>query len=189
MDKKTLRNIYLEKRKDLSLNEKTLLENAILDHLFDNFNIEGTISSCFLPITSMSEIDTWQLITAITASKGEIALTIWDIESNNLTHRLYSNDTTIVVNPFGIPEPENGQLINIFQLDYVFVPLLIADLNGHRVGYGKGVYDRFLENCSSSTKFIGLSLFELVSSIDDINAFDIPLHACITPTKCHYFEK
>ena len=188
MDKKTLRKIYLEKRKALALNEKILLENLIIKHLFDNFCFEGTISSCFLPISSNSEIDTWQLISAISAAHGQIALTVWDMETNNLSNRLYTDQTKIVLNTYGIPEPKNGPFVDNYHLDYVFVPLLIADVNGHRVGYGKGVYDRFLKKCSPKTKFIGLSLFDLESKISDINSFDVPLHVCITPTKCSYFE-
>lgn len=189
MDKKTLRKIYLDKRKALTLKDKVLLEKSIVNQLLQNFSFQGTISSCFLPITAKSEIDTWQIIDVICASEGQIALTVWDIDSNNLSNRLYSSQTIIKENSFGIPEPEDGEVVYNSQLDYVIVPLIIADQNGHRVGYGKGVYDRFLNSCSSKTKFIGLSLFDLVPSIEDINRFDVPLDVCITPTKCYYFEK
>ena len=189
MNKQTLRNKYLEKRKALTINEKALLEDSMLNHLFESFSFLGKISSCFLPISAKNEIDTWQLLTKICADGGQVGLTVWNTEVNTLSHRLYSEDTMIALNSFGIPEPVNGKIITTEQLDYVFVPLLVADLNGHRVGYGKGVYDRFLSTCSSKTKFIGLSLFELENPIEDVNDFDIALHACITPTNSYYFEK
>ena len=189
MDKKSLRGIYLEKRKALTLNEKLILEESIVYHLVDNFSFSGKVFSCFLPILSKNEIDTWGVINKICVDGGKIGLTVWNMKTDTLTHRLYSENSKIELNSFGIPEPINGEMMPIDEFDYVIVPLLVADINGHRVGYGKGVYDRFLSSCSKNTKFIGLSLFDLVAPIDDINVLDIPLDACITPTKCIFFEK
>ena len=69
----------------------------------------------------------------------------------------------------------------------VLVPLLGFDERGHRVGYGKGFYDRFLAECNPKIQKIGLSLFEPVAQIDDTSDFDIPLDACITPNRIWYF--
>lgn len=189
MDKKSLRGIYFEKRKALSLNDKMILEESIVNHLVNNFSFSGKVVSCFLPISSKCEIDTWRVITKVCADGGQIGLTVWNMKTDTLTHRLYSENSKIELNSFGIPEPINGEIMSIDEFDYVIVPLLVSDINGHRVGYGKGVYDRLLSGCSIKTKFIGLSLFELVAPIYDINALDIPLHFCITPTKIFYFEK
>ena len=63
------------------------------------------------------------------------------------------------------------------------------DVNGNRIGYGKGIYDRFLKKCSPRCRLIGLSHFdELVDPIEEIHKDDIALHACITPNKIHRFE-
>ena len=66
-------------------------------------------------------------------------------------------------------------------LDVVFVPLLIFDLQGQRVGYGKGYYDRFLGQCKKEVIKIGLSFFEPVATIEDLNPYDIPLDYGVTP--------
>jgi 5-formyltetrahydrofolate cyclo-ligase len=75
------------------------------------------------------------------------------------------------------------------KLDVVCVPLLAFDRKGHRVGYGKGFYDRFLEKCSPKCIKIGLHLFEDFSEIDDISHFDSSLDFCITPFALHHFDK
>ena len=70
----------------------------------------------------------------------------------------------------------------------VFVPLLCCDSQGHRVGYGKGFYDNFLGNCNQEVLKIGLSLFDIESSIDDIHEKDIALDICVTPSSIYYFK-
>jgi 5-formyltetrahydrofolate cyclo-ligase len=69
------------------------------------------------------------------------------------------------------------------------VPLLAFDKAGHRVGYGKGMYDRFLQQCRPDTHTIGLSLFEPVNMITDIDPRDVPLHTVVTPDTIYHFSK
>ncbi len=189
MDKKVLRSCYLEKRKKLGLNEKVVLEESIQQLLFESFNFNNKIVSCFLPISEKHEIDTWPIVSKIIDVGGAVALTKWNVETNELAHVLYSMDLEIEINAFGIPEPIGRNFIESKQIDIVIVPLLIADQKGNRVGYGKGVYDRFLSNCPASTKFIGISLFELIDEISDVDLHDVSLHYCVTPSKIYMFEK
>jgi 5-formyltetrahydrofolate cyclo-ligase len=49
------------------------------------------------------------------------------------------------------------------------------------VGYGKGYYDRFLENAPQKLVKIGITLFDQFEIIDDVDINDIPLDFCITP--------
>lgn len=189
MNKKTLRLEYLAKRNSLDVSKKLELESKIKKILFQNFDFSLKITSCFLPISSKNEIDTWRILSEIKKTGGEIALTVWDFHTNLITHRLWTNETQIYANSFGIPEPINGEFITNELIDIVIVPLLVVDSLGNRVGYGKGVYDRMLASCSTKTIFIGLSLFDLVDRIEDVDTYDIPLTYCITPTKCFAFEK
>ena len=91
------------------------------------------------------------------------------------------------LNSWNIPEPENGIAISTEQIEVVFIPLLAFDLRGNRVGYGKGFYDDFLNNCSKDTLKIGLSFFEAEANIADVEPHDIPLDYCVTPTKIYTF--
>ena len=189
MQKTALRSLYLAKRKQLSSQEKALFEEQIVDILFAHFSFSGSVTSCFLPIEAKHEINTWGILAGIQKNHGQIAIPAWDTVSNALVHRMYTDEMQIAVNSFGIPEPQNGIVISNDVFDYVLVPLLAVDRMGARVGYGKGIYDRFLAECSSKTLFIGLSFFELIACIEDTDVYDIPLHYCITPTKCYRFEK
>ena len=98
-----------------------------------------------------------------------------------MKHYLYEGPQQLELSKYDIPEPKGGKLISAQKIDFVIVPLLAFDTNGYRVGYGKGFYDRFLKQCNSTTLFIGLSLFDAVDHIDDVEPTDIPLHFCVTP--------
>ena len=69
----------------------------------------------------------------------------------------------------------------------IFVPLLAFDVAGHRTGYGKGFYDRFLAQCRPDVIKIGLSFFEAEGKISDVSTTDIVLDYCITPDKVYTF--
>jgi 5-formyltetrahydrofolate cyclo-ligase len=72
--------------------------------------------------------------------------------------------------------------------DVVLIPLLAFDVKGHRVGYGKGFYDRYLANCRPDCLKIGISFFESLASIDDVEAHDIALDMAICPTQVYDFR-
>ena len=105
-----------------------------------------------------------------------------------MQHFLLTESTKIKPNIWGIPEPVSGIAVSSELLEVVFVPLVAFDRSGHRVGYGKGCYDRFLAQCSEDTLKVGLSYFPALSE----NSFhtestDIPLNYVITPDKIYSF--
>ena len=73
------------------------------------------------------------------------------------------------------------------KIDVVFVPLLAFDKNGHRIGYGKGYYDKFLSSCKPDIIKIGLSFYEAEEAFQDVYPSDIPLDYCVTPKKVYRF--
>jgi 5-formyltetrahydrofolate cyclo-ligase len=91
---------------------------------------------------------------------------------------------------WGILEPmeETAVRLNPKDVDIIFIPLLALDTNGHRVGYGKGFYDRFLASTKPDVIKIGLSLEEPIEPIEDINPFDIGLDFAITPKSVYRFH-
>ncbi len=86
-------------------------------------------------------------------------------------------------NRYGIPEPiERDNTINPIALDVIIIPLLAADSNGNRLGYGKGFYDRLLGNCSPEALRIGLSFFEPTEVLPN-NEADEKLNFLVTPKR------
>lgn len=106
---------------------------------------------------------------------------------NELSHHLLDEHTALENNRWGIPEPVGSQEQPVSDIDWVLVPLLAFDRRGHRVGYGKGFYDRFLAKCRSDTHKIGLSLFPPEEAIDDVAEQDVSLDAVVTPDRVWTF--
>lgn len=186
MDKKQLRKYYKELRNKLSeekREEKSLkianrsLELPIWDKLYYHI---------FLTIKKQKEINTDYLLQILHGKDKNIVVSKSDFHTNEMIHYLLQDNTPLSLSSYGIPEPTNGIRLSPEVIDIVFVPLLAFDKKGHRIGYGKGFYDRFLAQCTPDTIFIGLSFFEAEESIAH-EPTDIPLHYCITPERTYTF--
>lgn len=189
MTKQEIRTLYKQKRLELSASELDYRSTNISDILFSNFQLEGKIISLFLPIERHKEINTYLILEKGIGIGATVALPKTINSNNSLKHFQFESRAQLTLNEIGIPEPSHGKVIRPEQFDFVFVPLLAFDINGHRIGYGKGFYDRFLKKCSPHCLFIGLSLFDETVEISDLNKYDKALHFCITPEKLIRFDK
>jgi 5-formyltetrahydrofolate cyclo-ligase len=80
---------------------------------------------------------------------------------------------------FGIREPL-GEVYPLADIDVVLVPGLAFDGRGHRLGFGRGFYDRFLPNLRQDAFKCGICYeFQVVDSILP-HAADIPMHWIVT---------
>lgn len=89
---------------------------------------------------------------------------------------------------FGVLEPCGQQLVPANQIDLLLVPGVGFDLRGHRLGYGKGYYDRALHGHSTATLRVGLAFdFQVVAELP-AEAHDVQLQLLVTDSALHRFE-
>lgn len=140
----------------------------------------------FLTIEAKKEVQTEFILHILQGKDKSVVVSKSNFETHGMDNFLLQENTALKVSKYGIPEPVSGIVVEPEMIDVVFVPLLAFDLSGHRVGYGKGFYDRFLGKCRTDAVFIGLSFFEAETRID-VTGDDVPLDFCITPQKLYSF--
>ena len=187
MKKLELRPKYKALRKQLSENEIEEMSLAIANKLLTLPIWEKTYFHIFLPITEHHEVNTEFILHLLSGKDKEIIISKSDFETRNMTHFLLTDNTRIKKNEYNIPEPVDGIEVPSHKIEVVFIPLLAFDTIGHRVGYGKGFYDKFLNECKPKTIKIGLSFFEAEELIEDVFEGDVQLDFCITPEKIYSF--
>lgn len=190
MTKAEIRKEYLDKRKSLS--DTAYIEKCqrVADYFFTYFDLSFVKTlHVFLPITANKEPDTWIIIDRIRREFPAIRLSVPRINAstNSIESFYFEGLHQLKKGQWGIQEPKQGVPTPSSDIDMILVPLLAFDLHGHRVGYGKGYYDRFLATCRPDCKKVGLSLFEPTASIP-AEQQDIPLTWCITPKKVYKID-
>lgn len=185
MDKNTIRQQYRQYRADLTAEERLEKSIQVANQALQLPIWDSTYFHLFLSSETLKEVDTEPLMAVLQGKDKQLIVPRME-ENNRLKHLLLTDATPVLKNSFGIPEPQDGIIIEEKMLEVVFVPLLAFDESGHRLGYGKGYYDRFLARCSSNCIKIGLSFFSPEKQLP-VEHTDIPLDYCITPTKSYTF--
>lgn len=83
---------------------------------------------------------------------------------------------------FGILEPcRNGIDHQADEADLIIVPGVAFDLTGHRIGYGKGYYDRFLQHPGRRAVLVGLCHdFQLIDGNIPADRHDMRMELVVT---------
>jgi 5-formyltetrahydrofolate cyclo-ligase len=191
MTKQELRKTYFQKRLALSADEYRKLSELLCTVLVENVSLSAVkVLHTFIPIEKNKEPDTWLIIDKVKKEFPHISISIPKINDQMgvLDNFFYEGPDQLEKNTWGILEPKQGKPTPLEKIDIVLVPLLAADEQGHRVGYGRGFYDKFLNQSPASLKKIGLSFFPPVKSITDVNTNDHELTHLVTPEKFYTFS-
>jgi 5-formyltetrahydrofolate cyclo-ligase len=89
---------------------------------------------------------------------------------------------------FGILEPcPTGIDYHADEPDLIVVPGVAFDLAGHRIGYGKGFYDRFLQHPGRTAHLVGLCHdFQLIDGANPAEGHDIRMEIIVTDRRIVY---
>jgi len=183
MTKKELRLLYKQKRLDISPKDKVKWDDLMLLRL-QTFNFEGVNTLLtYWPIEENNEPNTHLFTRYLQhfVSDLRVAYPVTDFTNNTMKAVLVDSEQFYSTNKYGLTEPKDGTEIEPQAIDLIFVPNLICDKYGFRVGYGKGFYDKFLAQCGQDVTLMGFNYFPPIDSISNTNEFDIPMNYCITP--------
>lgn len=163
MNKKTLRNQIRILKKQYS--EKTLiLQSEKICQQLEQHPIFQAANTILLYHSLPDEVDTHKLIRKYFSQKN-ILLPV--VCGDTLEIRRYMGDDHLIPEEkYGIYEPQGKAYTDTEQIELAIIPGMAFDLNGHRLGRGKGYYDKLLSTLKGPTYKIGLCFkFQLLPHI------------------------
>lgn len=171
--KSNLRKAIISKLKDNPL--KYHNELKIYKTLFEqsSFKEAKTIA---ITLSMDHEIDTKFIIKYAQMLGKQIFIPNCDYKTKKMNFQLFTNFDDLVIDGYGIEAMGHETEINN-EVDLVITPGVVFNVNGYRIGYGGGYYDRFLSTFKGET--ISLA-HELQIQNFDQDAHDEPVHKIIT---------
>jgi 5-formyltetrahydrofolate cyclo-ligase len=129
------------------------------------------------------ELDLWPLLMDALAAGKTVSLPRFEAEQKGYV-ACHIRDTAgdLSEGQYGIREPgESCERISLNRLDLILVPGIAFDLNGYRLGRGKGYYDRLLAEAGGPT--CGVAFDEQIVSQIPTEPHDVRLNCILTPTR------
>lgn len=183
--KQTLKSEIFEKRKSIPKKEIKEKSAKIKERLYSLPEFKHSKNILFY-VSFNNEVDTIETIRELLKNKEENKknIIVPYVEKGNPILQLseLKNFSDLEPRTFGILEPKEDKTkkFDANKLDLVIVPGIAFDKNGHRIGYGHGYYDRFLQKLSKNTVKIGLAFeLQLIEKIHE-EGHDIPVDWVIT---------
>ena len=165
--KKKLRKILTQKRSLIKKSSKKEFSLQVFNKLIESINFdEIKYVASFIAIRS--EISTNQLNEKIIELKRVLSFPVIEKHSQELIFKKSLSNENFKLGKYDIPEPTNDNKKILPQL--FFVPCLGFDLNGYRVGYGGGFYDKTF----AKFKRLNLKFYTVGFAFDDQKQKEIP---------------
>ncbi len=137
--------------------------------------IKGKYKDILLYVPLSHEVDTMQLIKRI-RSKVNIYVPFME----GVSFKMVEFRLPLFRKKFNIREPKNSYA-RVPKIDLAIVPVLGVDGAFKRIGFGKGMYDRFFESLQSSPKVVFVQLGECFTQEFLCESHDIRADIYITP--------
>ena len=101
---------------------------------------------------------------------------------NVMKFNLFTSEYSLTKNKYGITEVDNEEYLEPHLFDAMFIPFVGVDINGFRIGYGGGFYDRYIKKIRKRKKVLTIGFAYSFQKIKKIptNNYDIKLDFIIT---------
>ncbi|MEI7640277.1 MAG: 5-formyltetrahydrofolate cyclo-ligase [bacterium] len=180
MDKNTHRQAFRSKRDSLSKKAINTLSLAVFNNFISCFSgLLPNARKVMLYIDTQSEVSTSPFIEFFL--NNGIKVYAPSVSSGKIRPVLLHKNCILKEASFKIKEPHPKiHIANVEKLDMVIVPGIAFDLTGHRLGFGRGYYDKFLKQVSKKTIKIGLAFSQQVVASLPAEKHDIKMDYIIT---------
>ena len=166
MDKKELRRYIREQKRHFTPQQLGEMSFGIMSSLLSNSHIQK--ADAILMYHSLpDEVDTHSALDQLLAMGKKVLLPKVVSDTEMTIHEYTGLDSLQPSEPYGILEPTTPEFsISNFQFSIVIVvPGMAFDKHGHRLGRGKGYYDRFLSRIPNIYKIGVCFPFQLIDKV------------------------
>ena len=162
LNKGEIRRMMRERRRALTPEERTAASEIICAKL-SALNLHSPIA---VYLASPQEIDLSPFIRKMLESGAKVVAPRWNGETYELAVLKGLDEPHLRPGPMGILEPAEVEIVSPREVEVWLVPGLAFALNGKRLGYGGGWYDRLLADVPKTARKIGIAhAFQLVDDL------------------------
>jgi 5-formyltetrahydrofolate cyclo-ligase len=190
MQKKMLRKSVLALRDSMDMAEIEFKSRLIKERLLV---LEAFLDSrtVLFFLSFGKEVRTEEMVRESLALGKNVLVPKTDTKNHRLIlSRLVDYDADLAPGVWGIPEPRPEALrpAGAQEVDLVIVPGVAFDMEGNRLGYGGGYYDRLFPTLKKATPLVALAFAcQLVATVPT-EEFDRPVDCLVTEKSVHYFK-
>lgn len=153
-EKKALRKKYLKIRSEIPELKRRHLSTWIQERAA-GLVLANKARVISLYLSYLSEVETFKLASFCLAEKLQVWVPEVDYRQKKVYHAKLDNLARVTTDDKGVPVPDGGETAETVAFDIIFCPGVVFDRKGHRLGYGEGYYDRFLEAAEGAVR-VGL---------------------------------
>ncbi|MEN8726671.1 MAG: 5-formyltetrahydrofolate cyclo-ligase [Sulfurovum sp.] len=151
-------------------------DKKILEVLY-KYIVQSNVKSIMLYIPLKTEVNLYPLIKRLRQEKKLLYVPFME----GTSFRLVKYRLPLKKKKFGINEPNDSKQYRIKNIDIAIVPIVGVDVTRRRVGFGKGMYDRFYEKQNKNIKKTVFVARELCYSKEIItDEYDVKADMIIT---------
>ena len=175
MKKDEIRKKYIEIRKNIKFKK---IKSYIIFLKIKNMDLYKKSNVIALYNSTSNEVNTKRLINYSLKKKKIVLLPV--VVGKEIIFYKINKKTKYIKSKFGVFEPitDIKDKLDPNVIDLIIVPGICFDYEGNRIGFGKGYYDRFLQNKNLNT--IGICFDEQIIDKVEIEKTDISMDNLVT---------
>ena len=177
--KRELRAKYKRTRASMPAELKKRLDRRLTES-FLSLEEYKSCATLFIFVSSAIECDTSAMIADALSSGKRLAVPRCGEISGEMDFYYITSTDELEKGKFGIlePVPERCERVEDISEGLCVVPGLCFDLEGYRVGFGKGYYDRFLQRFGGTT--VGVCYYKCIQNNLPKGVYDKPVDILVT---------
>jgi 5-formyltetrahydrofolate cyclo-ligase len=188
--KKKLRKMYIDRRCNLRKTEIEIKSKELLE-LFKIFENQLRGKNIFIFIDFKKEVHTRPIIEYLKTIDCKIFIPRIEESTHQMEIHPYVSHDSLVISRYGILEPQQNSdaVISPEILDVVITPGVAFDLEGYRIGYGGGYYDRLFARIGNKVIKIAIGFEIQIAPTLPRDSYDWKVDYLVTENHTYSFEK